>query len=199
MLRDISLHILDLVQNSVKAKADKVEVGIGYDKEGFLHVSIEDNGCGMSPEFLAKVEDPFTTSRTTRKVGMGIPFFKLACLLSGGDFSITSEEGKGTCTKGSFLISNIDRLPLGNVAETMKFLIMDEPDIRYILKLGSPSDQFVFDTDEIKEQLGDVPLSDPDILQWIEEYIKENVLNIFGGVLDEVVGGTEGPEGESQG
>ena len=196
MLRDISLHILDLVQNSVKAEADRIEISVAADEKGFLSVGIKDNGCGMSKEFLEKVEDPFTTSRSTRNVGMGIPFFKLACQLSGGQFHIDSTLGEGTELEGSFQISNIDRLPLGNVAETMKFLIMDAPDIRYLLDLSSPAGEFKFDTDEIKEQLEGTPITEPDILVWIEEYINENVLNIFGGVLDEVVGGTEGSEGE---
>ena len=188
MLRDISLHILDLTQNSIKAKAKRIDIGLSADRTtGLLSVVISDDGCGMSKEFLAKVEDPFTTSRTTRKVGMGIPFFKFACLQSGGHFTIGSEEGKGTTLQGSMGIDSIDRLPLGNLGDTVKLLIMQSPEVRLILRLSADGNDAVIDTDEIKAQLGDVSITEREILDWIEEFINENVSNIFGGVLNEIV------------
>ncbi len=190
MLRDISLHILDLTQNSIKAKALHVGIRLSADSgTGLLTVGIEDDGCGMSKEFLKKVEDPFTTSRTTRKVGMGIPFFKLACIQSGGDFTITSEEGKGTQLEGTLAIDSIDRLPLGNLGETIRFLIMGSPLVRFTVSLSSDGKAAVIDTEDIKAELGDVPIDRHEILEWIEAFINEKVANIFGGVLNEIVGG----------
>lgn len=188
MLRDISLHILDLVQNSIKAKAERIDITLSADSvSGLLHVMIEDDGCGMSREFLAKVEDPFTTGRTTRNVGMGIPFFKLACVQSGGNFTIESETGKGTKLAGSMGIDNIDRLPLGNLGDTVKLLLMQSPELRFVVKMCADGKDTVIDTNDIKAQLGDVPITEREILEWIEEFVNENVSNIFGGVLNEIV------------
>lgn len=188
MLRDISLHILDLTQNSITAGAAKIEISVSADAQRqILTVQISDNGSGMSDAFLSSVTDPFTTSRTTRKVGMGIPFFKLACEQSGGQMAITSKLNVGTSIKGDFVISNIDRLPLGDLGDTVKFLIAGAPETRFIMNLKSDRGEFVFDTDEVKEELGDTPITAYEILQWINEYINENVINIFGGVLNEIV------------
>lgn len=185
MLRDISLHIHDLTENSIAAGARLVSIKL-VAENGMLTLEIGDNGKGMSPEMLSRVEDPFTTSRTERKVGMGIPFFKLACEQAGGDFKITSEPGKGTELRGRFVIDNIDRLPLGDIGETVGMLIYESPDLHYILTLKTSDDEFVFDTDEVREQLEGTPINDFEIVQWIKEYINEGVSNIFGGVLDEI-------------
>lgn len=181
---------MDLARNSIRAQADRICILVKADSQGHLLVSIEDNGYGMSPELLEKVQDPFTTSRTTRKVGMGIPFFRQASLMAGGEFRIDSVLNHGTQVEGSFVIENIDRIPLGDIGETVKLLIMCEPDVRYILKLSSRNGHFTMDTDEIKENLGDAPISQQEILEWIRGYINENVLSIFGGVLNEVTGRT---------
>lgn len=185
MLRDISLHIHDLTENSIAAGARLVSIKL-VAENGMLTLEIGDNGKGMSPEMLSRVEDPFTTSRTERKVGMGIPFFKLACEQAGGDFKITSEPGKGTELKGRFVIDNIDRLPLGDIGETVGMLIYESPDLHYIVTFKTSDDEFVFDTDEVREQLEGTPINDFEIVQWIKEYINEGVSNIFGGVLDEI-------------
>ena len=185
MLRDISLHIHDLTENSIAAGARLVTIKL-VAENGMLTLEIGDNGKGMSPEMLSRVEDPFTTSRTERKVGMGIPFFKLACEQTGGDFKITSESGKGTELRGRFVIDNIDRLPLGDIGDTVGMLIYECPDLHYIVTLKASGEEFIFDTDEVKEQLEDTPINDFEIVQWIKEYINESVSNIFGGVLDEI-------------
>jgi len=188
MLRDISLHILDLAQNSVTAGAEKIEIVIDCDENSeFLTLSIKDNGCGMTAEFLASVTDPFTTSRTTRKVGMGIPFFKLACEQAGGEFSIYSVMNEGTELKGSLEVENIDRLPIGDVGDTVAFLISSSPQTRFLLTLKSLNGDFCFDTEAVKEEIGEVPITEYEILQWIKEYINENVQIIFGGVLNEII------------
>ncbi len=199
MLRDISLHIMDLVQNSVSAGAALVSVAIEAEPDAdLLRVIISDNGCGMSAEFLANVADPFTTSRTTRKVGMGIPFFKLACEQADGGIELWSEPGKGTTIIGQFCISHIDRLPLGDVGDSVRYLIMGSPKIDFVLTLSAGKKSFVFDTREVKRELGDVPITEYDIMVWIKESIDEEVTNIFGGVLNEIIGRTESPEGKGQ-
>ena len=185
MLRDISLHIHDLTENSIAAGARCVSIDLNAE-DGMLTLEISDDGKGMSPEMLSRVEDPFTTSRTERKVGMGIPFFKLACEQTGGDFRISSEPGKGTALKGRFVIDNIDRLPLGDIGETVGMLIYESPELHYTVTLKASGEEFIFDTDEVREQLDGAPINDFEIVQWIKEYINEGVLNIFGGVLDEI-------------
>lgn len=190
MLRDISLHIHDLAENSITAGATQIDISVCADGEGFLCVEIKDNGCGMSEELLARVTDPFTTSRTTRKVGMGIPFFKMACEQAEGVFRIQSEPGKGTQTRGTFRIQHIDRLPLGDLGETVTMLILEKPEIRYTLTLTSNRGAYQFDTDGIREVLGDTPIDDYEILEWMKGYVDDHTGNIFGGVLDEIVGRT---------
>ena len=185
MLRDISLHIHDLTENSITAGATLIRIGL-FAENGMLSLVIQDNGCGMSKELVEKVVDPFTTSRKERKVGMGIPFFKLACEQAGGCFAISSEPGKGTELKGSFVIGNIDRLPLGDVGETVGMLIFAKASIRYVLSMRAGEREFVLDTDEVKAQLDGAPIDDFEIVQWIKEYVNESVSNIFGGVLDEI-------------
>ncbi|MBO5077974.1 MAG: sensor histidine kinase [Clostridia bacterium] len=185
MLRDISLHIHDLSENSITAGATLIRISLSA-ADGILTLVIADNGKGMSPELLAKVEDPFTTSRTERKVGMGIPFFKLACEQTGGSFRIKSEPGKGTELTGRLVIDNIDRIPLGDAGETVSMLILESPETRFVLELTARGESFTLDTDEVREQLDGAPINDFEILQWIKEYVNEGVLNIFGGVLDEI-------------
>ena len=188
MLRDISLHILDLVQNSISAKADNIVITLSADEiDKYLSLAIKDNGSGMTAEFLAVVTDPFTTSRTTRQVGMGIPFFKLACEQAAGEFMISSVLNEGTVLSGTFEIDNIDRLPLGDVGDSIAFLISSAPDVRFVLNIKSSKGIFKLDTDEIKEQIEDTPITEYEILQWIKDYVNENVQNIFGGVLNEII------------
>ncbi|MBO4326401.1 MAG: sensor histidine kinase [Clostridia bacterium] len=184
-MRDISLHIHDLAENSISAGATLLKISLEA-AGGILTLRIDDDGKGMSPEMLSRVEDPFTTSRTERKVGMGIPFFKLACEQTGGDFKIESELGRGTSLRGSFVIDNIDRLPLGDMGETVGMLIYECPEMHYIVTFRANGSEFVLDTDEVKEQLDGAPINDFEIVQWIKEYINEGVSNIFGGVLDEI-------------
>lgn len=189
MLRDISLHILDLAQNSVTAGARNIKISVSVSNTGkLLTVEIKDDGCGMSPEFLAAVEDPFTTGRKTRKVGMGIPFFKLACEQAGGSFNITSAAGQGTALKGTFETENIDRLPLGDLGDTIICIISSAQDSEISLEIKSQNGAFKFSTLDVKEEIGDMPITEYEILQWIKEFINENVQIIFGGVLNEIIG-----------
>lgn len=173
-MREISLHILDIVQNSIVASATKIEVYICEDvKADTLTIVIKDNGCGMSEEFLAKVVDPFTTKRTTRKVGLGIPLYKMAAENTGGSFDIKSKVGEGTVVTAVFGYSHIDRQPLGNMAETMLGLFTSYENIDFIYRHTVNEKTFEVDTSEIKSVLGDVSFSAPEVYLWLSEYLKE--------------------------
>ena len=173
-MREIALHILDIVQNSVVAGATKIEVDICEDIQADrLAVIIRDNGCGMTKEFLEKVVDPFTTKRTTRKVGLGIPLFKAAAEATDGSFDIWSEVGRGTVVTAVFGHSHIDRQPLGDMAGTMLGLFTSYENINFLYRHKSNDKVFEVDTAELKSVLGDVPFSAPEVYLWLSDYLKE--------------------------
>ncbi len=178
-MKELSLHILDIAKNSVKAKADKVRITVEENEEkNLLSIVIEDNGCGMSEEFLKTVKDPFSTTRTTRKVGMGIPLFEAAAVQCGGGLDISSKVGQGTKVDVRFELNNIDRAPLGDMAGTMTTLISGSPDINFIYTHIKNGKTFKLDTSELKEILGEVPLDVPEVIMWIDGYIKEGLLDL---------------------
>lgn len=186
-MRDLSLHILDIVQNSITALASNINVRISVDpKREFLILEIEDNGVGMGGDLAVKAEDPFVTSRTTRKVGLGIPLLKESALKCNGNFNIFSEKNEGTKIIAAFKVSHIDRLPIGEIGETLVAAISANPHITFILKLNSEKGFFRLDTGEIVKTLGDVSITEFEVLKWLKEYIDEGIKNIFGGVLNEV-------------
>lgn len=186
-MRDLSLHILDIVQNSIKANASAVKVIISEEADSkHLILEIEDNGIGMDEDFLIKVEDPFTTSRTTRKIGLGIPLLKESALKCEGEFNIYSKRNTGTKVFATFLINHIDRLPIGDMGDTMITIISANSNIRFVLILKSSKGYIGIDTEEINMQLKGVSITEFDVLQWLKEYIDECINNIFGGVLNEV-------------
>lgn len=176
MMPELSLNILDVAQNSVTAGASLIQISIlGDTGSDRLTIRIEDNGCGMTEEQLQRVTDPFFTSRETRKVGLGIPFFKMAAELTGGSFHMDSRVGVGTSTTAVFGLSSIDRMPLGNIADTMSALIGPNPDIDFLLTMEQDSRGFIMDTRAFREVLGpEIPLSEPQVLNYIEDYIREN-------------------------
>ncbi len=174
------MHILDIVQNSIAAKAGEIEIEVTEDKQkDTLTVMVTDDGCGMPPEFLQRVTDPFTTNRTTRRVGLGIPLLKMAAENTGGSFEICSEVGKGTCTKAVFGYSHIDRQPLGNMCETMLGLLTAYEDVNFLYKHRVEDKEFVLDTGKLKEILGDVPFSNPEVYLWLSEYISEGEEELY--------------------
>lgn len=179
-MRDLSEHIMDIIQNSVRAEATLVELEIIEDlKVDTYKLIFKDNGCGMSAEVLAKVCDPFFTSRTTRKVGLGLSLLKQNAEQAGGGLKIWSEEGKGTKLEVSFSHSNIDRPVLGNIAETMMLLVGANPEMDFIYKHTTSEGKYVFDTKEVKEVLEGVLVSDPQILIYLKEMINENISTII--------------------
>lgn len=181
-MRELSLNILDISKNSTKAGASVVEIQVEIDEvSDLIKIQITDNGCGMSEEFLKNVVDPFSTTRTTRKVGMGIPLFKEACESTNGTFEIKSTVGVGTTISGTFGLSHIDRMPLGNLADTIAILISGDADVEFVLKLCKGEKQFVFDTREVKEILGESDLTEPTVITYLKELMTENINEITGG------------------
>ena len=144
-MRELALNILDIVENSVKANATLIEMDVSA-KDNLLTVSVKDNGKGMSEEFLSKVTDPYTTTRTTRKVGLGLPLLKMEAEMSGGRFSISSKLGVGTVVTTDFQIDHIDRPPLGDLGETMSTLLSGEDSVDYVLTYSVNDVGFTLDT-----------------------------------------------------
>lgn len=177
-MKELSLHILDIVQNSLAAKADRVEIVINEDRIGdLLEIRVKDNGKGMTEEELAKVVDPFYTTRSTRKVGLGIPLFKANAEACNGRFFIKSEIGKGTEVYASFQHSHIDRVPLGDIIGTVISIIAVNPQLRLILDYQLDGHKIIFDTEQIKEVLEDVPINNPSVLDWVKKFLTENFPN----------------------
>ncbi|MDO4568104.1 MAG: ATP-binding protein [Clostridia bacterium] len=174
---------MDIAQNSISAHASVIEIETVVRRcEDRLTITVRDNGCGMDADMLKSVTDPFTTSRTTRKVGLGIPFFRLGAEACGGDFSIKSSVGEGTCITASYQISHIDRPPMGDMAETMLTLAVSNPDVRFVYRLDVDETVFVFDTGAISEVLGDVPITEPEIVRWMKEYLIQGIDELNGGI-----------------
>ena len=187
-MRDISLHVLDIMQNSTAAQASRIMVIAAVEAAaGVLKLVIEDNGCGMDSDLLASVTDPFMTTRTTRKVGLGIPLFKASAEQSGGSFTITSQKGVGTMVTAIFSIDHIDRPVLGDLAGVITDMAAANPTVEIILQLENTDTQFIFNSGEVRKALGEVPLSEFEVVRWLREYIGEGLKEIFGGVLSEIV------------
>ena len=181
-MRELSLNVMDVAQNSVRADANLVTITVTEsDKSDSLTISIADDGCGMTEEQVSQVIDPFFTTRTNRKVGLGVPLFKLSAEQTGGSFDIKSELGKGTVTTASYVKSHVDMTPLGDINSTVSILIRCNPDIDFVFTRTTDKGSFTLDTRELRVVLEGVPLDTPDVLEWIEQYLKENTENIYGG------------------
>lgn len=174
-MRELSLNILDVAQNSITAGASLITIEVSENTaQHTLLIGIYDNGKGMSEEQVKSVVDPFFTTRTTRKVGMGIPLFKMAAEQTGGRLEIKSEIGVGTEVRAYFMTNSVDFTPLGDVASTVQMLITMNTDRDFLYKHSVDGKEFVADTREIKEILGDVPLDTYEVSQWLIDFIKEN-------------------------
>lgn len=174
-MRELSLNILDIAQNSITANASLITVEVAENTvDHSLLIGIYDNGKGMSEEQVKSVIDPFFTTRTTRKVGMGIPLFKMAAEQTGGSLEIKSEIGVGTEIRAIFKTDSVDFTPLGDVASTIQMLITMNTDRDFVYKHSVNEKEFICDTRELKAILGDVPLDTYEVSQWILEFIKEN-------------------------
>ena len=172
-MKELSLNILDITENSVKAGASLTRILIEETADS-LTISIKDDGCGMSEEVVKRVIDPFYTTRTTRSVGLGIPLFKLAAEMTGGSFDIESEVGVGTKTKAVFKTDHLDFTPLGDMCSSVVLLITMNTHMDFLYRYRIDEREFTLDTRQLKEILGDVPLNEPSIANWIKDYINQN-------------------------
>lgn len=174
-MQELSLNVLDIAQNSVRAGASLIEITVDEQPAAdTLTITVRDDGCGMTPEQVRRVTDPFFTTRTTRKVGLGVPFFKLAAESTGGHFHIESEPGVGTTVTAVFGLSHIDRMPLGDITSTIHNLIVYHPDTDFIYIYRYDGAEFTLDTREMREILGGIPLNAPEVAGYILEYLTEN-------------------------
>ena len=176
-MKELSLNILDIAQNSIKANAAHVEIALEQ-RGDWLTITITDDGTGMSPEFAAEAANPFTTTRTTRKVGMGLPLFKLAAEQTGGTFSLSSHQAAhegddhGTTVKATFNTAHVDCEPVGDITETILTLIQGNPDLSLTYLYSKDGEELRLSTDEMREILGDtVPLNSPDVLAWARSFL----------------------------
>lgn len=185
-MRELALHILDVLQNAREAGATRVELVIEEDPDqDRLVIEVRDNGKGMDRETVRKVLDPFFTTRKTRRVGLGLPLFARAAEQCGGGLEIDSEPGRGTTVRAVFRLGHIDRAPLGDVAATILSFLLGEPpcDLVYTRRCGDRS--FRLDTREVRRELGPVPLSHPAARQWLESYIEEGEQAVQGAVSED--------------
>jgi len=182
-MRELSLHILDIIENSRRAEADLIKVTIEEKIESnLLRIIIEDDGSGIKPDKLKDITDPFITSRTTREVGLGLSLFKSAAETCAGNFKINSELGKGTKVEAEFQYDHIDRAPLGDMTSTISnFIAANGDNVDLVYKHFCQGKSFKFDSREIKAELEDVSIQSRQITAWIREYIGENLKEIRGG------------------
>lgn len=178
-MRELSLNILDITQNSIAADATVITIFVEENtRECTLFIGIYDNGKGMTPEQAEMVKDPFFTTRRTRRVGMGIPLFKLAAEQTGGTFTIVSALGEGTRVEALFKTDSIDYTPLGDMAETVASVVCMNADRDFIYTRSVDGREFTFKSADIKKILDGVSISEPAVMQWIEDYIREKTLFI---------------------
>ena len=182
-MKELSLNILDITENSVKASATLVEILLS-ETDTTLTITIKDNGTGMTEETLNGVRNPFYTTRTTRKVGMGIPLFQFAAEQTGGCIDIASKhiseypETHGTTVNALFFKNHIDFTPLGDVISTVTTLIQGHPDTDFIFEHKKSNGEVRFDTREVREVLDGVPLDTFEVLIWIKENLEEQYNSI---------------------
>ena len=176
-MKDLSMHIIDILQNSTRAKAKNIELLVEEDVEkDILTLQFKDDGCGMDEEMAQRVADPFVTTRTTRKVGLGLPLLKQNAELTGGTFNISSQLGKGTTVTATFGLSHIDRKPMGDLAGAVVLTMTSYPDIRFVFHYKKQDIDFVLDTDEVNEALDGVSIQNPEIISYLKEMIEENIM-----------------------
>ncbi len=173
-MRELSLHILDVLENALAADATCVDLIIEEDlTTDRLTITVRDDGRGMGAEQLKRIYDPFFTTRTTRHVGLGVPLFKAAAERCNGELTVTSQPGKGTTLRAIFQHSHIDRAPLGDIEGTLlAFILSGACDLHYVHQVGE-EEAFEFHTADIRAELGDIPLTHSAVRNWLQEFISE--------------------------
>jgi anti-sigma regulatory factor (Ser/Thr protein kinase) len=184
-MKELALHILDIAENSVAAQAQSIEISVAENLAADrLELRVEDDGKGMDADTAARAVDPFHTSRTTRKVGLGLPLLKAAAQACEGDLALVSRLGEGTCVLVDFQRSHIDRVPLGDLPGTFLGLLVGHPEIHwkfvYTVKPATefPLEAFEFDDGPVKEMLGDLPLTEPSILAYLRNQLEEGIAGV---------------------
>jgi anti-sigma regulatory factor (Ser/Thr protein kinase) len=176
---ELAEHILDIAENSVRAGAKLIEISISEDSaQDLLTIEIADDGCGIKKEDLKKVLNPFFTTKTVRRVGLGLPLIASAAETTGGKMSLESTEGKGTKLTVTFHLRHVDRQPMGNISSVLITLIVGNSEVDFIYKHWCDGRQFIFDTRLIRQEIEDVPISHPEILKYIKGVIKEGLNSI---------------------
>lgn len=179
-MQELSMTILDIAENSVRADASFVQISLMQNTgEKLQTLIIEDNGKGMSAEMVQTVCDPFTTTRTTRKVGLGLPFLKMAAEQTGGSLGIKSAPGAGTTVTAKFTLGHIDLMPLGDIGSSISALCQSHTETDFVFTFCKDNNVFTFDTREAKQLLDGVSLSEPSVAVFIKEHVNENVLEIM--------------------
>lgn len=180
MFRELALHILDLAENSSNAGATLVTIDIVEDEAADrLTIRVSDNGRGMDAETARRISDPFFTTRNTRRVGLGIPFLKQATELCNGSMTIDSQVGTGTTITANFQHSHINRMPLGDLPNTILSLIVGNPQTDFVYRHSASNRHFEFDTRPVKRELGDVPLSEPTVIEYLRREISDSLAQIY--------------------
>jgi signal transduction histidine kinase len=185
-MQDLSLHLLDIIENSARARSTLIEISIGVlEQENRIVFNITDNGCGMDAITLENAQNPFYTSKSERqkKVGLGIPLFKQNAEWCNGHFEMSSALNEGTILKAEFEYDHIDRMPLGNVQDTILGSIIGHSDIDFYIRMyrilkNNECREFILDTRMIKSELGDIPITWPDVIQYLNDLLKEGIKNI---------------------
>jgi hypothetical protein len=192
---ELSMHILDIAQNSLRARASQVEVRVREDREkDRLIIEVEDNGRGMSPEIVKRVGDPFYTTRPSRVAGLGVPLLKEAAEKCGGHLEVHSQEGEGTRIMAVFQLDHFDRAPLGDMGETLAILITGNPGVNFLYLHQVDEQTYRLDTREMREVLGPVGLEDPSIFAFIREDVRAGLKKIGAATfpkIAEILRGTE--------
>lgn len=176
---ELAAHILDIAENSIRAKAKLIEININEDTvNDSLSIEIIDDGEGMNPEEIKKALDPFYTTKTVRRIGLGLPLLADAAQRTGGHFNLKSAEGKGTTVQASFGLNHIDRQPLGDIISTLIILIAGNSNVDFIYRHRCDDRQFELDTRIIRKEIDDIQINNPEILKYIREVLEEGFVEI---------------------
>ena len=179
-MKELSLHLLDLVQNSIEAGAAKIEIKIDEDfKTDVLAMEVSDNGRGMSEEQIAQVLDPFYTTRKTRHIGLGLPLLLEACRRCEGNLEIHSHPGKGTTIKATFRHSHIDRAPLGDIPSVLMTVLFAENQIDWLYSHKVNQEEFRLESSEIRKELVDIPITHPKVRNWLLDFLIKGENGLF--------------------
>ena len=183
-MEDISLHILDVAENSIGAGASLIKITLSeITAEDLFTLEIEDNGRGIPEDIREKVLDPFCTTRTTRKVGLGLPLLAQSARETGGEISVRTSDGCGTVVTASFRKSHLDMKPLGDITETLVVLIAGNPQVDFLFTYRINSNEFSLDTRQVREELGGVPINSAPVLSFLRDYLRTSL----GDINSEIV------------